>query len=74
MSRSSLQLSLFILKGKTFSYWIFKPQHVSVCVKDIQKLFFFKWAIPGLFFVYFRSFLVTISIQIEKTVDGMLGI
>ena len=25
-------------------------------------------------FVYFRSFLVTISIQIEKSVDGVLGI
>ena len=25
-------------------------------------------------FVYFRSFLVTISIQIEKSIDGVLGI
>ena len=25
-------------------------------------------------FVYFRSFLVTISTQIEKSIDGMLGI
>ena len=25
-------------------------------------------------FVYFRSFLITISIQIEKSVDGVLGI
>ena len=25
-------------------------------------------------FVYFRSFLITISIQIEKCVDGVLGI
>ena len=33
-----------------------------------------KWANPGLFFVYFCSFLVTISIQIEKSVDGVLGI
>ena len=35
---------------------------------------FFKRAITASFFVYFRSFLVTISIQIEKSVDGMLGI
>ena len=33
-----------------------------------------KWANPGLFFVYLRSFLITISIQIEKSVDGVLGI
>ena len=25
-------------------------------------------------FVYFRSFLITISIQIEKSIDGVLGI
>ena len=25
-------------------------------------------------FVYFRSFLITISIQIEKSVDGVIGI
>ena len=25
-------------------------------------------------FVYFRSFLITISTQIEKSVDGVLGI
>ena len=35
--------------------------------------FFYKWANPGLF-VYFRSFLVTISIKIEKSIDGVLGI
>ena len=30
---------------------------------------------PGLFFVYFRPFLITIStIQSEKTADGVLGI
>ena len=28
----------------------------------------------GLIFVYFRSFLITISIQIEKSIDGVLGI
>ena len=34
-----------------------------------------KWANPGLFFVYFRYFLDTISIiQIEKSIDGVLGI
>ena len=30
--------------------------------------------IPASFFVYFRSFLVTISIKIEKSIDGVLGI
>ena len=42
-----------------------------------MKLMFFlkKWASPGLFFVYFRSILVNISItQIEKSIDGVLGI
>ena len=30
---------------------------------------------PGLFFVYFRPFLITISmIQIEKSIDGAFGI
>ena len=33
-----------------------------------------KWANPGLFFVYYCSFLITISIQIEKSIDGVLGI
>ena len=33
-----------------------------------------KWANPGLFFVYFHPFIITISIiQIEKSVDGVLG-
>ena len=40
----------------------------------LQALPFFKLANPGLFFVYFHSFLVTISIQIEKSIDGVLGI
>ena len=39
------------------------------------RYFLKKWANPGLFFVYFRYFLDTISIiQIEKSVDGVLGI
>ena len=33
-----------------------------------ELVLFKKWANPGLFLVYFRSFLVTISIQIEKSV------
>jgi len=38
--------------------------------------FLFKiWANPGLFFVYFRTFLKTISIiQNAKNIDGVLGI
>ena len=39
-----------------------------------QLKLFLEWANPGLFFVYFCSFLVTISIQIEKSIDGVLGI
>ena len=39
-----------------------------------QKSFFYMGH-SGLFFVYFRPFLSTISlIQIEKSVDGVLGI
>ena len=42
---------------------------------DRNATFFLKkWANPGLFFVYFHSFLITISIQIEKSIDGVLGI
>ena len=37
-------------------------------------MFFFKWANPGLFFVYVRTFLLTIKMQIEKSIDGVLGI
>ena len=37
-------------------------------------LLFKKWTNPGLFSVYFRSFLITVSIQIEKSIDGVLGI
>ena len=40
----------------------------------VARFFFKKWANPSLFFVYFCSFLVTISIQIEKSKDGVLGI
>ena len=35
---------------------------------------FFKNGLIPASFVYFRSFLITISIQIEKSVDGVLGI
>ena len=38
-------------------------------------IFFKKCANPGLFSVYFRPFLITISIiLIEKSLDGVLGI
>ena len=38
-------------------------------------IFFLKWANPGIFFVYFRPFLITISIiQIENSVDCVIGI
>ena len=37
-------------------------------------MFFLIWANPGLFFIYFRPFHITNQLQIEKSVDGMLGI
>ena len=37
-------------------------------------LFFKNGPIPASFCFYFRSFLVTISIQTEKSIDGVLGI
>ena len=45
-----------------------------ICLISATLLMFFKWANPGLFLFYFCSFLVTISIQIEKSIDGVLGI
>ena len=43
--------------------------------KELSLIFEIIWANPGVFFVYFRPFLTTISIiQIEKSVDGGLGI
>ena len=42
---------------------------------ESEKMFFFKWANPGLYFVYLRPFLITISIiRIENSIDGVLGI
>ena len=41
--------------------------YLSICI--VKKL-----AYPGLFFVYFCPFLITISIiQIEKSIDGVIG-
>ena len=39
-------------------------------------MFFFKkiWTNTGLFFVYFRLFHITNKLQIENSVDGVLGI
>ena len=38
-------------------------------------IFIKKWAYHGLFLVYYRPFLITISIiQIEKSIDGVLGV
>ena len=39
-----------------------------------ETLFFLKMGQSRPLFVYFRSFLITILIQIEKSVDGVLGI
>ena len=49
----------------TLSWW---------AIRDLYDFILKKLANPGLLSVYFRSFLVTISIQIEKSVDGVLGI
>ena len=41
----------------------------------VYKIFFYKiWANPGLFFIYFCPFHITIQFQIEKGIDGELGI
>ena len=56
------------IKYAQFSTWPVWP--VKSCKMSVKKS-----ANPGLFFVYFGPFLITISkIQIEKSVDGMLGI
>ena len=52
-------------------------QVVVVVVKTLEAAFnqpFFKNGPIPASFVYFRSFLVTISLQIEKSIDGVLGI
>ena len=63
-----------------------RPIHVSFDIDALDPLeapatgtkgtplCFKKWANPGLFLFIFVLFLVTISIQIEKSVDGVLGI
>ena len=38
------------------------------------RVFFKIWAYPGLFFVYFCPFHITIQLQIEKSIDGVLRI
>ena len=44
-------------------------------ILKLQKFVFLNGPVPASFFVYFRSFLVTISIiQIEKSIDGVLRI
>ena len=40
----------------------------------VFSVFFIKMGQSRPLFVYFRSFLITISIQFEKSIDGMLGI
>ena len=57
---------------------IFFSENSPSYVTEVFKLFivksFFKkiWANPGLFFVYFCPFHITIHLQIEKSVDGVL--
>ena len=79
--------TLFLTQISDFELWLsFRPKleqpslgpnqyFLFLLARPFQDVFFLKkWANPGLFFVYFHSFLVTISIQIEKSVDGVLGI
>ena len=47
--------------------------HQNMIVLSAVNVFLKKCANPGLFFVYFCSFLVTISIQIEKSMLVRLG-
>ena len=50
---------------------------IALALNTLQSKYEFfvkKWANSGPFLVYFRSFLVTISIQIEKSMEGVLGI
>ena len=57
------------------------PLSLRVALRSVTKLIKVasmntvkNWAYPGLFFVYFCSFLITISIQTEKNIDGVLVI
>ena len=62
--------------GRSISAQCYKHSRSHLMLDCRFDLFFFKknGPIPASF-VYFRSFLITISIiQIEKSVDGVLGI
>ena len=65
--RSWIQEVLRMLQGLPDLFWTFK-HGLQIVPKSIPGNFFKKiWANPGLFFAYFRPFLITISIiQIEK--------
>ena len=65
--RSWIQEVLRMLQGLLDLFWTFK-HGLQIVPKSIPGNFFKKiWANPGLFFAYFRPFLITISIiQIEK--------
>ena len=83
---SNLRLSYTVVLDHLYSYvsifrlFVCSPSTLlSLCVLICRRLlcdFFKKWTNPGLFsFFYFRSFLITNSIiQIEKSVDGVVGI
>ena len=75
--RKKAIFGIFLFWLKYFSIGLLVCLVVWHCTKQnfpIIIIIFKKWANPGLFLFYFRSFLVTISIQIEKSVDGVLGI
>ena len=50
----------------------FKPRIFGV--GSHHSILFLKMGQTRPLFVYFRSFLITISVQIEKSIDGVLGI
>ena len=55
---------------------VYFPKCINVTAPYDKNGFFLKkiWTNPGLFFVYFRPFHITNQLQIEKSVDGVLGI
>ena len=65
--------SIFILKLQTHLLVWFNPNSWKVILFWFFILFFLKMGQSRPFFVYFRYFLITISI-IEKSIDGVLGI
>ena len=80
-----MYLKIWLKMGHSFvlsfhkKCWILGPLMSEIAfLTTVPQLYFktcFKiWSNPGLFFVYFRPFHITIQLQIEKSLDGVLGI